>query len=411
MTNPLSVAQATDDREPLIGIAALMRMALAGDGLPALGQQLLRRAADHPEHAETLLDLSTVLQFTGQRDIALSMQGQALGMQRLYHMAAAQQPAALRLLALLAPGDLMANTPLEFLIEDSDVDLDLLYVTADAPLPPSVPDHDVLFVAVGESDASQPLLDALEVLLKAWPRPMINSSAAIANLSRDGACELLRNAPGLVLPQSVRVERHTLERVASGALPLADILEVGGFPALVRPVGSHAGHGLVRLADPEALVEYLAANNAMTFFVTPFIDYRSDDGQYRKYRIVLIDDRPYICHMAISDHWMVHYANAGMTESAEKRAEEARFMEGFDQEFAVRHDAALRAIAARARLDYLGIDCAETPDGRLLIFEVDTAMVVHALDPVDLFPYKQPQMRKVFDAFRALLAKKRHRPK
>jgi hypothetical protein len=28
---------------------------------------------------------------------------------------------------------------------------------------------------------------------------------------------------------------------------------------------------------------------------------------------------------------------------------------------------------------------------------------VHDMDPVDLFPYKQPQMRKIFEAFTAML--------
>jgi hypothetical protein len=56
-------------------------------------------------------------------------------------------------------------------------------------------------------------------------------------------------------------------------------------------------------------------------------------------------------------------------------------------------------------LDYLGIDCAETPDGRLLVFEVDNAMVVHDMDPVEVFPYKPPQMRKIFAEFRAMLAR------
>jgi len=30
-------------------------------------------------------------------------------------------------------------------------------------------------------------------------------------------------------------------------------------------------------------------------------------------------------------------------------------------------------------------------------------MIVHAMDPPALFPYKAPQMRKVFAAFQALL--------
>ena len=45
------------------------------------------------------------------------------------------------------------------------------------------------------------------------------------------------------------------------------------------------------------------------------------------------------------------------------------------------------------------IDCAETHDGELLIFEIDHAMVVHAMDPEDLFPYKQAHMLKVKNAF------------
>jgi len=148
------------------------------------------------------------------------------------------------------------------------------------------------------------------------------------------------------------------------------------------------------------------------FYISRFVDYRGTDGLFRKYRIVLIEGRPFVCHMAISSHWMIHYLNAGMSESPEKRAEEARFMESFDGDFAHRHAAAFRAIYERMGLDYLGIDCGETADGSLLIFEVDSNMIVHAIDPVEVFPYKQPQMRKVFTAFRSMLvnATKRNTP-
>jgi hypothetical protein len=30
-------------------------------------------------------------------------------------------------------------------------------------------------------------------------------------------------------------------------------------------------------------------------------------------------------------------------------------------------------------------------------------MIVHSMDPPDLFPYKRPQMEKVFNAFQAML--------
>ncbi len=78
-------------------------------------------------------------------------------------------------------------------------------------------------------------------------------------------------------------------------------------------------------------------------------------------------------------------------------------MEGFDAGFARRHASAFAALHRRIGLDYFAVDCAETQDGGLLIFEADVAMIVHDLDPPDLYPYKKSQMRKVFDAFEALL--------
>ena len=91
-----------------------------------------------------------------------------------------------------------------------------------------------------------------------------------------------------------------------------------------------------------------------------------------------------------------------MRESAAKRAEEARFFAEFDDGFARRHHEALAAIAERVDLEYVGLDSGKTPDGELLVFEVDSGMTVHAMDPVEIFPFKQPQMRKV-GAFRQML--------
>ena len=38
--------------------------------------------------------------------------------------------------------------------------------------------------------------------------------------------------------------------------------------------------------------------------------------------------------------------------------------------------------------------------------EADIAMIVHAMDSVEVYPYKAPQMRKVFAAFRDMLYRK-----
>jgi hypothetical protein len=102
---------------------------------------------------------------------------------------------------------------------------------------------------------------------------------------------------------------------------------------------------------------------------------------------------------------MVHYLSAGMAEDPARRAEEAAWMASFDTDFAQRHRDAFEALHRRIGLDYFGIDCAEHPDGRLLLFEADVAMIVHDLDPEDVFPYKKPAMRRLFAAFQAELAR------
>jgi hypothetical protein len=178
---------------------------------------------------------------------------------------------------------------------------------------------------------------------------------------------------------------------------------------IVRPVGSHGGHGLDRVADAAALGDYLARVEASEFFVSRFIDYRNDDGYYRKMRVALIDGVPFACHMGVSKHWMIHYLNAGMYEEQWKREDEARFMAGFG-DFARRHQAALEAIYRRSGLDYVCIDCAQTADGRLLVFEIGHAMVVHAMDTEAMFPYKQHHMQKVKNAFRDYLLRLTAKP-
>jgi len=392
-----------DDAEPLIGLASLAKMAFDGADLAPVHAQLLNRATHHETDANALMDLSTVLHLMGHRECALSVQALALDIRQVYRLRGSGDSAGIRLLAFVSPGDLAENNALEFLVEGSDITLDMVYVGLDRPLPATLPDHDLAIVAVCESDRSLPLLAYLGNLVKSWPRPVLCVPDKIARLSRDGACALLRSAPGIVMPYTARIDRPALEWIGSSDAAVTTLVPDGGFPILVRPVGSQKGQGLMKLEGPEAIPNYLKTRPENAFYVSRYVDYRGQDGQFRKYRIVLIDGHPYVCHMAISDRWMVHYLSAGMRESREKRAEEAQFFATFEDDFARRHHDALLTIAKRLDLEYVGIDCGETPEGELLIFEVDSGMTVHAMDPVDLFPYKQPQMSKVFGGFRRML--------
>jgi len=386
--------------QTVLGLAALMRRYLAGEDLNPLGQSLLERAAQHPDEAAALLDAAIIMQFRGQPTVAQQLQQEALRLCRCYRIPAAL-PVKLRLLALVAPGELMANVPLECLLEQSDIELQLYYVSAE--LPADLPEHDLLFVAIGESSVNRPLLAAWHTHLAHWSVPVLNAPQRIANLARDVAAQQLQQLPNVLMPMTWQVTRAELTQLAAGASPADCQLPELRFPVIVRPIDSHAGYALTQTIDANSLAAQLPHLPGDDFFIAPFIDYRSSDGQFRKYRVAFIGGEPFAVHLGISADWMIHYLNAGMTESMAKRAEEAAFMAQFAEDFAQRHGTALAAINARMGLDYFGIDCAEMPDGRLLIFEVDHAMVVHALDDVTLFPYKQPAMQRLFAAFRKLL--------
>ncbi len=388
--------------EPVIGVARLMRMAESKADL----SHLVNIAAYNPDDANLLMNLSMIFQLTGNREAAFEIQGKALDRRTLFHLPAQNPPASITLLALMRPGDMMDNTPLDFLLEQSDVDLDLLYVSAEHPLPDPPPPHDLLFVAIGEAMENQALLKQIASRLARWPKPVINYPDKILRLARNRASALLSSIDGVVMPITALIDRTTLLKIANGERTTAEFLENDRYPVIIRPLDSHAGRGLCKLDTPADLYGYLQTMQEEAFYVSRFIDYSDQDGLFRKYRIALAEGRPYACHMAISEQWMIHYKNAGMTESADKRAEEAEFMTGFDTGFGHRHAAALQAIYERIGLDYFIIDCAETADGSLLVFELDNRGFVHAMDAVELFPYKPLVMKKLFDAFRSMLGRK-----
>ncbi|MDR3367975.1 hypothetical protein [Rhodoferax sp.] len=390
---------------PFTGLAPYLRMSIAGADVAPVAQQMLALSQAQPLDANLWMNLSIILQCLGQRELGLSMQTQALSLQCVYRLAARRQPVRCRLLMLMEPGDLAANTPLDCLLEDSDVDLILYYLSADEPLQVPLPEHDAVLVAMSDSDANRAHVQFLEQALAHWPKPVINLPQFIPYVDRGTASERLQNIPGLLMPPTLRATREQMQSVATGASPLREVVEDCDFPVILRPLGSQGGHDLAKIETPEDIAQYLSHVHDAEFFISRFIDYSHADGFFRKIRVALIDGQPYACHMAVSKNWMVHYVNAGMYEEAWKRAEELAFMTNFEA-FKQRHHDVLQAIARAIPLDYLCIDCAETASGEFLVFEVDHAMVIHAMDTEDQFPYKQIHMHKVKSAFHELLLRR-----
>ena len=391
------------------GFSALLGMAYAGADLVPMWKSLAEQRERNPADGACLIDLSTIAQICDKAALRAELQREALKLSRVYrHPSGNAKRQGLRLLAFMVPGSFMANTPLELLLDDLDVRLHIAYLTEEAPLPPHLPDHDLAFVAIAESKNNERVLRALAPRLAAWACPVLNAPDRIVGLTRDAVSVLLATAPGVTIPPTASVGRATLSRIARGEILPGSILGGATFPLIARPRDSHAGEGLSKIEGAAEVAAFLMQRSEDEFYVSPFIDYRSRDGLFRKFRIVFIDGRAYPCHMAISSDWMIHYVNAGMLTYPERRAEEAKFMAEFDLAFALRHKAAIDAIAERVCLDYFAVDCAEMSDGRLLVFEAGNAMVVHDLDPPETFPYKRQHMDAIFRAFGYMLQRNVH---
>jgi hypothetical protein len=399
----------------ILGNGALIKFASDGGDVGKVFDFFTEQVRQSPDDASLQLDLALLYLILERRKEAYEFQAAALERQQLFRVRGtkgAPTSPRRRLLALVAPGDFMNNAQLEFLLDGSDISLDVLYIVPGKPLPAAVPEHDAVFCAVNESDENVPILQRLAEILPAWPRPVLNSPANNARLSRDGVSALFEAAEHLCSPRVRRIALPELHRLAAGQISIEALLPGVPFPILVRPVGTHCGKDLEKVDGVEGLATYLSGvePDAGDFYLASFFDYRGSDGEFRKYRIVFIEGAPFLCHVALSDQWKIHYVNVGMAESTAKRAEEAQAMATFNEDFARRHQAAFAELCERITLDYFGIDCAELPDGRLLLFEAETAMVIHAMDSPTLYPHKQEPMARVFAAFHELIDRAATRP-
>lgn len=402
MTSAASRVSTPDKIPSILGKAPITRAFYDKTDISELWEKLVKRISENAADAAAFMDASMVIHCAGKEQEAVAAQKAALDSSRQYRITNGTGT-GLNVLVFVTAGDFMANTPIEFLLEYSNANILLYYVDADTKDLSDVPDHDVAFVGVAESPEAVAVMDNLERLLRGWSGPIVNNAPrSIMAMSRDGVAETFRNGGSVVVAATVRASRETLEALAAERISLDSVLPGHRFPLILRPVGTHAGEGMEKIDRPSDIAAFLARQPETLFYVMPFIDYSGSDGMFRKYRIAFIDGKAYASHMAISQHWMIHYLNAGMATHEERRAEEAVWMENFDT-FAARHAGAFQTLCDRFGLDYFAVDCAELSDGRLLLFEASIAMIVHSMDSETLYPYKKQPMMKLFSAFETSL--------
>ncbi len=296
------------------------------------------------------------------------------------------QPGSRHALVLGLAGPWPRNMPLDFVIDDRRWTVHRWFLPDAAAATRPLPKVDLVINACGESVAGRAAIADAQRIIARLGTPYINDPARLRGLGRDTLADTLAGVAGVQVPAARRLQRGD---------------EGGTFPLIVRPVDAHGGRGLERCDTPAALTDYFARVAADAYDATPFVDYRSADGWYRKYRIVFVDGVPYPYHLALDEQWMIHYYRTGTAATPWMRDEEAAFLAAPERAIAGWHDA-VPALGAALGLDYAGIDCAQLADGTLLVFEADSAMLVHALDGTEEGRYKRAAVESIRIALMAL---------
>src|ERR1700738_1085344 len=206
-----------------IGVAKLTTMAFGGFDRRPLRDELFSRLADGTAGAGEGLDLSLITQLLGDRQTGLAIQAEVLAFHQLFRSPCSAEKPKLRVLALAAAIDMGGNTPIEFLLEESGIELLTLYVVPGVGLPVPLPEHDVAIVIASDSEECRAALGITDQAAAPWPRPLLNPPRLVCNLDRDKLHRLLRGIEGLDIPATVCVTRAQLSDVAEANTGFADI--------------------------------------------------------------------------------------------------------------------------------------------------------------------------------------------
>ncbi|MGR3635393.1 MAG: ATP-grasp domain-containing protein [Shimia sp.] len=383
-----------------LGLAHLSKLAYIGADLSAVQQTCLDQMFEGTDISAALMDLSIIAQIQGNAALGQEFQDKALQSHRSFSINRQSDPQT-RVLVFAEPKALGNNTPIEFLLDTPAFEV-ITFYPGPHSTPADLPNHDVAFCAVSsESLTADAFFDTVRALTADTGNTVLNLPPKLIKPERDALPVLLGDTPGLHTAKTGLFTRDQLADLHSHASA-----PIGVYPNIIRPHGSHAGLGLEKLTSPADLETYLSRHPDALLFASELFDYASpSDDLFRKQRVVFVDGQPFPVHLAIATRWDVWYMNADMDLSQAKRDEEAVFMDRFADDFCTRHAHALRKLTDTFGLDYFGIDCDEDTDGNLVVFEVDNVLIVHNMEPLDLFPYKDQHMRRLFTAFQDMVSK------
>ena len=228
---------------------------------------------------------------------------------------------------------------------------------------------------ITDPDQNKEVLIILRKLLREFPGRVLNHPDDVLKSTRDQVAARLAGIPGLRVPRTIRLRGNRPKTIASA-------VEQAGlrFPIIVRLAGTHMGHIVGVVGGMDELQAALIPD--AQHILTEFVDFRSDDGLYRKYRVYFFGRRQVFRHMILFDRWNIHVKDRYdfMCLKPPLMREEIDMLERPEGAFAPAVHEVLQAVRARMTLDFFGMDFGIMPDGEVVLFEANATMNYFPLD-------------------------------
>ena len=291
------------------------------------------------------------------------------------------------------------STDLYRLLDDLPFDvLPIRKRLANPPSPDQLSQYGCILNFITDPDLNPRSLANLQKLLRRYRGKVVNRPEAVLRTSREQVAASLSGTPGLRVPRVLRLpggKPAATARVLDRARP--------SFPLILRRAGTHTGHIIGLIDDPDALQAAVA--KAGDYIATEFVDYCGADGLYRKYRVFFFGDRLVFRHMIVFDEWSVHGRSRMkfMAERPELLREEAKLCAEPEGPFPPSWNEVFREVRSRMAPDFFGLDFGVDRSGQMVLFEANATMNFFppVVDP--RFDYLKLPLPAGKDAFRSMV--------
>ena len=228
---------------------------------------------------------------------------------------------------------------------------------------------DVIINEISDADSHRAALQRCVAFSQQQAKPVFNSPEAMLGTTRDAIAQRLQGFSGLQVPTTIKEQPLSPQSIVQA-------IERSGmtYPVIFRAAGDHGGVSTVLLKSAKDVerTTYAYALDGRDYYLTQFVDYRSGDGLYRKYRLAVVGGKVFLRHLIISEHWLVHAAARNKAEQT--IIEEQRMLETFQRQLAPLIQPVINDISGLVGLDYFGIDCAINDEHEVLVFEANANM-------------------------------------